>query len=133
MENDNYEDLVCGLNVNTYVGLMNLSVLLPSAGWIVAIVLWVTGKENRFVNEQGKHLINWFISLLIYGMALGLLFLGNAIAAVFAGSFLKIAFIPGMILLFPMSIFVFVCPIIAAVKGFNGQAWRYPLAIRFIK
>ena len=39
----------------------------------------------------------------------------------------------GIALLWVLAVFNVVCLIVAAVKANNGEPWRYPLCIRFLK
>lgn len=89
-----------------------------AANFLAPLVLWlVKREEGAFVDEQGKESLNFQLSLLVYAFACGLLFLIGI----------------GLLLVFPLAVFGFVCPIIAAVKASDGIAYRYPMCIRFIK
>ena len=69
------------------------------------------------MDEQGKEAVNFQISMLIYGIVAGLL------------CFLCV----GFVLAPAVAIFDLVFLLIAAVKANNGEHYRYPLTIRFIK
>ena len=50
---------------------MNLIVLLPYIGWILSIVAWVVAKEkSEKIDKQGKNILNWMISYLLYAIAI---------------------------------------------------------------
>jgi uncharacterized protein len=90
--------------------------LLPYAGLVVPILIWQLKKgELPEIDVHGKIAANWIISLTIYGVASALL------CVVFIG-------IP---LLLALAVMHVVFPIIGAVKANEGQAWPYPLSIRF--
>ncbi|MDF7799940.1 DUF4870 domain-containing protein [Pontiellaceae bacterium B1224] len=94
--------------------------LIPflAANVLAPLIIWLLKREEgNFVNEQGKESVNFQLSLLIYSLACGLLF------------FIGI----GVLMIIPLGIFGFVCPIIGAVKASEGISYRYPLCIRFIK
>ena len=93
--------------------------LIPVIGNIVTpLVIWQIKKDDfPFVDEQGKEAVNFQISMSIYA----------AIAAV-----LILACV-GVVLLPTIVIIDLVFLLIAAVKANNGQHYRYPLTIRFIK
>jgi uncharacterized protein len=74
-------------------------------------------EEYPFVNEQGKEALNFQISVLIYGII---------------SAFLCLIII-GFLLLLALGIFQIVMIIIASVKASNGEDYRYPLTIRFIR
>ena len=93
--------------------------VVPFVGNIVGpLILWQIKKdEYPFVDEQGKEAVNFQISMTIYGL----------ISAVL--SFVCI----GFFLLAAVGVVDLVFLLIAAVKANNGQHYRYPLTIRFIK
>jgi uncharacterized Tic20 family protein len=108
-----------GMNPNTFCMLMHLSQLLgPIFGMAVPIVLWAIGKDKSAqVDQQGKFVVNWIISLYIYGLAAG----GLCLVGV------------GLLLILGLLILGFVFPVIGAVKANNGIAWKYPLSIPFFR
>ena len=93
--------------------------VIPIVGNVVApLIVWQIKKDEfPFVDQQGKEAVNFQISILIYGLAAGLLCLVCV----------------GFVLLPAVGIFKLVFLLIAAVKTNSGQAYRYPLCIRFIK
>lgn len=124
METSN-EQLVKGIQLNTYVGFMNSLFLIPGIGWFISLVMRLIGKnESAYVNARGKNMANWFISTTIYAIAVGIIYAilffmipETAINAVFTC----------------IAIYSFICPFIAGIKALNGEAWNYPLTIQFLK
>jgi uncharacterized Tic20 family protein len=99
------------IHVSQYAGYV---VLL--AGFVVPIVLWQIKKnELPGVDAHGKIVTNWMISAIIYG----------AIGAVLSFVFI------GIPLLFVLGLLCLIFPIVGAIKANDGQAWQYPLSIRF--
>ena len=100
-------------------GLAGLIPLMPAFGSVIApLIIWQIKKDNfEFVDEQGKEALNFQISVLIYALVAGLL------------CFVCI----GFLLLPAVYIFDLIFLLIAAVKANNGEHYRYPLSIRFIK
>ena len=100
-------------------GLAGLIPLTPAFGSIIApLVIWLIKKEEfEFVDEQGKEALNFQISILIYAIVAGLL------------CFVCI----GFFLLPAVYIFNLIFLLIAAVKANNGEHYRYPISIRFVK
>ncbi len=108
-----------GLAENAYLMLMHLSqllgVLLPLAGFVAPVIMWITNKDtNANVDLHGKNILNFTISYLIYSAVLAITIIG----------------IP---LLFVLGILYLVFVIMAAVKANNGEYWRYPFIIQFFK
>ncbi len=93
--------------------------VVPVVGCIIGpLIVWQIKKEEfPFVDEQGKEAVNFQISMLIYGIVAGLL------------CFVCV----GFVLAPAVAIFDLVFMLIAAVKANNGEHYRYPLTIRFIK
>lgn len=111
---------IFGFEPHTYCMLMHLSQFLSGSGiGIVApIVMWAIGKDKiRMIDDQGKIIINWYISAFIYGAI--------------SGALLFVFFI-GLIPLMILAVLVIVFPIIGAVKANNGETWKYPLSIPFL-
>jgi len=116
----NEEVEVLGMKPDTYCMLLHLSQLLgwTYIGFAVPIVLWALGKDKSAqIDQHGKLAMNWMISLLIYVGVSGLL------CFIFVG-FLLLAVLVVLAIAFP---------IIAAIKANNGEAWSYPLSLRFFK
>ena len=96
-----------------------LGYIFPVVGNIVGtLVLWQLKKDDSpFIDAQGKEALNFQISMTIYAFVSALLmFLCVGIFMLAAVGIIDLAFL-----------------LIAAVKANNGQYYRYPLAIRFIK
>ena len=93
----------------------------PAIGSVLGpLIIWLLKKDQyRFVDEQGKEALNFQITMLIYGVASGLLWI------ICIGIFLTAA----------IAIADIVLIIIAAIKANDGMHYRYPypLIIRFVK
>ena len=100
-------------------GLAGLLPIVPAIGSIIApLIIWQIKKDEfPFVNEQGKEAVNFQISMLIY--------------ALIAGALICVGI--GIFLLPVVGVFDLVFLLIAAVKANNGEHYRYPLSIRFIR
>jgi uncharacterized Tic20 family protein len=94
-------------------------IVVPVIGCVVGpLVVWQIKKEEfPFVDHHGKEAVNFQISVLIYAIVAGLL----CFACV------------GFVLLPAVYIFDLIFVLIAAVKANDGERYRYPLTIRFIK
>lgn len=104
-----------GMMENTYIMLMHLTqfagVLIPLAGFIVPILMWITNKDNNAnVDLHGKNILNFMISFAIYAAVATITIIG-----------IPVAIIIGILYI----IFV----IIATVKANNGEYWKYLLTI----
>lgn len=102
--------------------ILNFSLLagfiVPILGLVVPVLIWQLKKtELPGLDVHGKIAMNWLISLILYAVISALLIL------VLVG-------IPMLIALCLISI---IFPIIGGIKANNGEAWRYPLSIEFLK
>ncbi len=110
-----------GMDEKSFIALMHISQLaglfVPVAGFTLPIVMWATNSDNALIDEHGKNILNWLISLLIYSLVSAIL--------IFA--------VVGLFLLFILVVLSIVFPIIGAVNAGNDKVWNYPLTIRFVK
>ena len=87
-------------------------------GFVGPLIIWLIKKEDSpFVDDQGKEALNFQITVLIAILVSGLSF------------FICI----GFVLMPAVGIADLVFCILAAVKTSKGEAYRYPVNIRFIK
>jgi len=98
--------------------------IMPVVGNIVApLIIWQIKKDDDpFVDEQGKEAVNFQISLSLYGIIGSVACLITCIGAVLIPFLIGAVYIIDLVFL-----------LIAAVKANNGEHYRYPLSIRFIR
>jgi len=105
-------DLLCHLLALT--GLIGV----PLGNILGPLVIWLIKKDQLpSVDAHGKESLNFQISMTIYAIV--------AAISIFA--------IIGFVLLPAVIITDLILVIIAAVKASNGEFYRYPLTIRFLK
>lgn len=96
-------------------------IIVPAVGSILGpLIIWLLKKDQYpFVDDQGKEALNYQITMLIYGVASGLLW------AICIGIFVTLA----------LAIVDIVFIIIATIKANEGTRYRYPrwLNLRLIK
>ncbi len=98
-------------------GLTTYVTIIPGASVILPLILWTLKKhESRFIEEQGREVLNFQISVLIYTIAAGIL------CFVVVG----FALLPVVIL------FHLIATIVGTVKVASGTPIEYPLAIKFV-
>ena len=133
-----------------FIHLSALSNLfIPLGNLIFPIVLWQAfKKEGAFVDHHGKEAVNFNLSFFIYSIVIIIVFIASLLGVIF-NSFqmnelnnpdqvFEILFSSGGILfslfvLILLGIFKFILIILAAIKAGQGELYRYPLTIRFIK
>ena len=107
---------------NQLIVLTHLSQLLTFitgfGGLIVPVVIWVTQKNNVYaMDEQGKRIVNFQISLIVYALICIPLIL---------------AFGLGFLGLLALCLISFIYPIINAIRASHGETPKYPLSLNFI-
>jgi len=82
------------------------------------LIVWVVKKQDDpFIDENGKEAVNFQITM----------FLALIVSAVL------IFVVVGFFLLILVGIVMVVLPVIAGIKASDGELFRYPLTIRFIR
>lgn len=118
----------------TYTTFLHLSsiasALVLGLGFLGPLIMWVIKKDQSpFVDRHGRAALNFHISLFIYTVVLVVVIV-----------FLFITII-GILLAIPLIIFgaifglvaYILFPILACLKANQGQEYRYPLAITFLR
>jgi uncharacterized Tic20 family protein len=106
----------------TWAMLCHISTLsgfiIPFGNIIAPLIIWMIKKDEfPLVADQGKEVVNFQISLTIYILI----------------SIVLIILLIGIALLIGLGLFDLIVTIIGAMKANEGEKYRYPLAIRFIK
>ena len=101
---------------NQWATLLHLSQLVafifPPGGILAPILIWRIKKDELpEIDAHGCNVVNWLITATGVGIVLHLL-----------GT-------PSILVLL---VLVMGFPVIAAIKAFHGEAWRYPLSFPFI-
>ena len=125
-----------------------LGFFLPGVSLVAPLIIWGTkGDQDLLIKENGRNVINFVLSFWLY--SLGLVFI--------IGFFAIILFIPVTVITnlvnsnsFPPALFLgvgvfflgyilvyaifhLVLPIYGGIKALNGDVYRYPLTIPFLK
>ncbi len=141
-------------NIATFIHLSTFSrFIIPFGNFIGPIILWIANKEkSEFIDTHGKQAINFQISILLYALVLGTLTIPFFIFKIFNG----IDFIdfhgfnnfhinigkPSPLLyigggLGALAIIGFILELVfiinASLKARDGELYKYPLTINFLK
>lgn len=105
----------------TWAMLCHLTALcayvFPLGNIIAPLIIWLVKRDEfPFVDEQGRESLNFQISMTIYALIAGLLYV----------------ILIGFVLLPIVIITDIVLIIIASVKTSRGEHFRYPFTIRFL-
>ena len=95
-----------------------VTLLIGFGSLILPLVLWLTNKDKVYeMDQHGKNILNFQISLLIYSLICVPLILLLGLGLV------------GLIVLGVISI---IFPVVNAIKASNGETPKYPLSLSFI-
>ncbi len=143
-------------NTATVLHLSSLSqYCIPFGNFIFPIIIWASSKDKSpFVDEQGKEVINFQLSLFIYSMVLVLISIPTVLFLIFSNSEItqnsnsdfiienfNFAEMSGGLIIAAIAILIlcvmktaeFFIIIYAAVKTSQGSHFKYPFTINFLK
>jgi hypothetical protein len=144
-------------NLATFIHLSTLSqYCIPFGNYIFPILIWITNKDkSEFIDFNGKQVLNFQLSILLYTLILAIIAVPILIVGVFSNiplndiihehyfgaNHLSIENISGIVIIALIAIFIFLglkCAeffliIFASLKASNGEEYKYPLTIPFIK
>lgn len=119
-------------NDKNYSSITHLS---GFAGWffpfgniIAPLVMWIAKKnDSTYIDAHGKAVINFQLSLILYGFLLAILILPITILT------LGLGLIAIILAIIPVIILKIALIISASIKANSGEYYDYPFTIEFIK
>ncbi len=94
-----------------------LGCIIPFGNIIAPLIIWLSKREERpFVRDQGKEVLNFQISMVLYFIIAGVLCI----------------FLIGIPILIGLAIFEFIFIIVGGIRSNDGELYRYPITIRFL-
>ena len=92
--------------------------IFPFGNFLAPLIIWLIKKDEMpFVEDQGKEILNFQISMTIYLLISGILCI----------------ILIGIPIIIGLIIFCFIITIIAAISANDGKSYRYPINLRLIK
>ncbi|MGJ9382484.1 hypothetical protein CR203_10155 [Salipaludibacillus neizhouensis] len=86
--------------------------------FIGPVIIWILKKdESEFIDYHGKEYLNFLISITVYSIISGLFVL----------------ILIGILMLAIVGVAGFILTIIAAIKAYDGEYYKFPLIFRLIK
>ncbi|WP_337884805.1 DUF4870 domain-containing protein [Fischerella thermalis] len=112
--------------------------IIPFGSVLIPLIIWLTQKEKHpFIDEQGKESVNFQLSLIIYVLVfvIFLQILTPFLLALLPRDYSSFSFAVFTPYLFSMAVMLFqlIMAIIAGVRAYNGQSYRYPFNLRLLK
>lgn len=147
-------------NQKTTSAFVHLSALtqyfIPFGNYIFPIIIWgASKKDSDYIDHHGKQAINFQLSLLMYSLILCLIAIPIFIITFFKNvpihefvrdddyiidhinlenvTGIAIIGITAAVLFFTLKVAEFFLIIYATIKAANGELYKYPLTINFIK
>ncbi len=144
-------------NLATFIHLSTLSqYCIPFGNYIFPILIWSTKKdESGFIDYNGKQVLNFQLSMLLYTLTLAIIAIPIFIVTIFSNIPLNVIMnenhfmenhfsvenISGIVIVALVALFLFIglkvaeffLIIFASLKASNGEKYNYPLTIPFIK
>ncbi len=118
--------------------------LIPLAGLVVPIIIWQV-KKDEFpgIDDHGKVVLNWMITLIIVSAAIGIVFSIIAGIIIRGMTFNSVEQVVNYRTPFwlittlyalstPVAIAAIVFPIIGGLKAKDGEVWPYPFSYDFV-
>lgn len=142
-------------NDNTNAFLIHISAfagfMFPFGNIITPLIAWQTLKDRSvFLDEQGKEAVNFNISYTLYVFLISILFIPFAFGSIFSRhhrnfswnninlnfdfdshnlfGFLGFGSVAGLVYIIGIALVI-----IASIKAREGENYKYPLTIKFIK
>ena len=92
--------------------------IFPFGNFLAPLIIWLIKKEELpLVEDQGREVLNFQISMTIYFLISGILCI----------------ILIGIPIVIGLVIFCFIITIIAAISANDGKSYRYPMNLRLIK
>jgi uncharacterized protein len=96
--------------------------------FIGPLIVWMTKRDDHpFIDHHAKEALNFNLSLILYGVLLAILAIPIGLVT------LGLGLIPLVLVGAALAIGWLVLTIVAAVNAANGEAYRYPITIRFVR
>lgn len=100
-------------------------------GFVGALVVWLIKREDHpFIDHHGKEALNFQLTVVLAMVVGAILSIPTILLGVLT---LGLAIAVGALVVVAASVLWVVLPIIGAVRASNGQAYHYPLTIRFVR
>ncbi|MDR6300871.1 DUF4870 domain-containing protein [Mesonia maritima] len=128
---------------------------IPFGQFILPLIIWISKRDNKFIEQNGRETINFQLSVFIYFIILTFLALSGALILGFSFAHIEEFYIsnnsisvaePFQLINSPLLIFLLVililalglflldliCTFTGTIRAGEGKEYRYPLSIKFI-
>ena len=125
------------------------SYFIPFGSILLPLILWqTTKKDSKYIDHHGKEAVNFNLSYLLYTLVTIVILVATVLGTVFQAIdldntenpaelmgllFSTGGFVAVLVILSIIEIVKIILIIVAAVRANQGDYYKYPLTIRFIK
>lgn len=112
-------------------GLGGALLTVVTLGFLGPLLVWLIKREEHpFIEHHAKEALNFQLTSLVVAVGIGVV-----AVPVFLLGFLTLGvlWIVALVLLLVAAVAWFVFPILGAVRAANGEGFRYPVCIRFVR
>ena len=141
-------------NIATFIHLSTFSrFVIPLGNFLGPLILWTINKDkSEFIDQHGKQILNFQISIFLYAIILGTLTIPFFIFKIFSGmDFIDfngfhdfhismgkpspLLYVGGGLGVLAVIAFIIELAliVIASLKARDGELYKYPLTINFLK
>ncbi|WP_203258533.1 DUF4870 domain-containing protein [Hyunsoonleella ulvae] len=141
-------------NIATFIHLSSFSrFVVPLGNFLGPLILWTINKDkSEFVDQHGKQILNFQISIFLYAIILGTLTIPFFIFKIFSGmDFIDfhgfhdfhislgkpspLLYVGGGLGVLAVIAFIveLALIVIASLKARDGELYKYPFTIKFLK
>lgn len=110
--------------------------VVGAAGIVGGLVVYLAKRDSAFATEHAREAMNFNLSMFVYmcaAVAVGVVLVGATVLTLGLGLILTLpAGIALVIAMAAIGVVWLVCSIIATVKAWQGEHYRYPLTLRLI-
>ena len=110
--------LGCVAHLSTFAGYV-----VPFGNVVAPLVIWLTQRdESTFVGEHARQALNFQITFMVFALACVIVLIATLGLGIFV-------VVPALIV---MAICEVVFTVIGAIRGYEGNEYRYPLSLTWV-
>ncbi|GHA75576.1 DUF4870 domain-containing protein [Cognatilysobacter bugurensis] len=138
LPNESERMWAAGAHVMALVLALATSWIVGAAGVVGGLAVYLIKREDSaFAAEHAREAINFNLSMFIYAcaaIAMGFVLVGATVLTLGLGLILTLpAGIALALAIAAIGVVWLVCSVIAAIKAWNGEHYRYPLTLRLLR
>lgn len=134
--NENERLWAAGAHALALVLALATSWIVGAAGIVGGLAVYLVKRDSPFAAEHAREAMNFNLSMFLYAcaaLAIGIVLVGATVLTLGLGLILTLpAGLALAVAIAAIGVLWLVCSIIATVKAWQGEHYRYPLTLRLI-